>query len=165
LSTKNREGINRPIDTNAQLIKNTSPDKNGEPLVLEREQEFRKAMSLSYLKTEPAEPKPEKIPKPENIAALREALLSVMKQEQPKVQELEKTKEENPTQNIQQVQQNEDNKIHEKVHAVHPDKRTHIDPHQQRDSVPKLNLHTQTHQKHTKEQVSEEMLKDIFKDE
>jgi hypothetical protein len=165
LSTKNREGINRPIDTNAQLIKNTSPDKSGEPLVLEREQELRKAMSLSYLKTEPAEPKPEKIPKPENIAALREALLSVMKQEQPKVQELEKTTEENPTQNIQQVQQNEGNKIHEKVHVAHPDKRTHIDSNQQRDGVSKLNLHTQAHQKHTKEQVSEETLRDIFKDE
>ncbi len=49
----------------------------------EREQELRKAMSLSYLKPEPApqQPKHEKTPKPENIAALREALLSVMKTE------------------------------------------------------------------------------------
>jgi hypothetical protein len=48
----------------------------------EREQELRKAMSLSYLKPEPApHPKHEKTPKPENIAALREALLSVMKTE------------------------------------------------------------------------------------
>lgn len=47
----------------------------------EREQELRKAMSLSYLKTEPSVPKHEKVPKPENIAALREALLSVMKNE------------------------------------------------------------------------------------
>ncbi|MCF7865676.1 MAG: type IV secretory system conjugative DNA transfer family protein [Candidatus Pacebacteria bacterium] len=47
----------------------------------ERESELRKAMSLSYLKTEAPAPKPEKIPKPENIAALREALLSVMKNE------------------------------------------------------------------------------------
>jgi hypothetical protein len=38
-------------------------------------------MSLSYLKTEPTPQKHEKIPKPENIAALREALLSVMKNE------------------------------------------------------------------------------------
>jgi hypothetical protein len=38
-------------------------------------------MSLSYLKTEPSVPKHEKVPKPENIAALREALLSVMKNE------------------------------------------------------------------------------------
>lgn len=48
----------------------------------EREQELRKAMSLSYLKPEPApQPRHEKTPKPENIAALREALLSVMKTE------------------------------------------------------------------------------------
>ncbi len=45
-----------------------------------RENELRKAISLSYLK-EPEEPetkKDDKSPKPENIAALREALLSVM---------------------------------------------------------------------------------------
>lgn len=50
----------------------------------EREQELRNAMSLSYLKTEPTPPKHEKVPKPENIAALREALLSVMNQDQSK---------------------------------------------------------------------------------
>lgn len=47
----------------------------------EREQKLRNAMSLSYLKAEPSTPKHEKVPKPENIAALREALLSVMKTE------------------------------------------------------------------------------------
>ena len=42
-----------------------------------RETELRKAMSLSYLKTEP-EKRESKAPKPENVAALREALLAVM---------------------------------------------------------------------------------------
>ncbi len=41
-----------------------------------REDELRKAMSLSYLKPEVEEDK--KTPKPENLAALREALLTVM---------------------------------------------------------------------------------------
>lgn len=72
----------RSTDSNARLVRSTSPSKDSDQQVgMEREQELRKAMSLSYLKTEPVEPKPEKIPKPENIAALREALLSVMNQE------------------------------------------------------------------------------------
>ena len=48
------------------------PQKNNE-----RENELRNAMSLSYLKPE-QEKKDTKVQKPENIAALREALLAVM---------------------------------------------------------------------------------------
>ncbi len=56
-----------------------SPEQKAEQAKVDndRENELRKAMSLSYLK--PAEPeKNDKAPKPENLAALREALLSVM---------------------------------------------------------------------------------------
>lgn len=45
-----------------------------------REQEFRDAISLSYLKPEPPKVQ-EKDPKPENLSALRDALLAVMKKE------------------------------------------------------------------------------------
>ncbi len=52
-----------------------------------RENEFRKAISLSYLK--PSEPEEkatdDKNPKPENLAALRDALLSVMQSGAPEV--------------------------------------------------------------------------------
>lgn len=44
-----------------------------------RETEFRKAISLSYLKNESEPKNDQKTAKPENVAALREALLSVMK--------------------------------------------------------------------------------------
>lgn len=72
----------RDQDGQTQNHKTSDSQSSGQ-----REQELRKAMSLSYLKTEQqAQPKQEKTPKPENIAALREALLSVMKVEdlQPK---------------------------------------------------------------------------------
>jgi hypothetical protein len=86
-----RQGENRrqdiPLSTTSQdssevqpNIQARGPQKEGIQ-GNEREQELRKAMSLSYLKTEASAPKHEKIPKPENIAALREALLSVMKTE------------------------------------------------------------------------------------
>ena len=82
LSQRSAQSDSRATDSNARLVRSTSPNKdNNQQVSVEREQELRKAMSLSYLKAEPVEPKPEKIPKPENIAALREALLSVMNQE------------------------------------------------------------------------------------
>ena len=112
----------RSADSNARLVKSTSPNKDGDQQVgMEREQELRKAMSLSYLKTEPAEPKPEKIPKPENIAALREALLSVMNQESsvPKVSVAD-------TMNIAEVRANK-----EKAHS------SHLERHPSRGSVEK----------------------------
>ncbi len=63
-----------------QRITQTNSQNNSQ----QKENEFRKAISLSYLKTEtPAEPKQEKKPKPENVAALREALLSMMKDAAP----------------------------------------------------------------------------------
>lgn len=47
-----------------------------------REVELRKALSLSYLKPEPEVKNDQKAAKPENVAALREALLTVMKEAQ-----------------------------------------------------------------------------------
>ncbi len=51
-----------------------------------RETELRKAISLSYLKAEPEVKNDQKTPKPENVAALREALLTVMKETQAQTQ-------------------------------------------------------------------------------
>ncbi|MES3005358.1 MAG: type IV secretion system DNA-binding domain-containing protein [Patescibacteria group bacterium] len=45
-----------------------------------REDQLRKAVSLSYLKSEPETKNDQKQAKPENVAALRDALLSVMKE-------------------------------------------------------------------------------------
>jgi Type IV secretion-system coupling protein DNA-binding domain len=71
----NRDAQPQPISS--ELRPNSIPNSKA-PKNDQREQDLRKAMSLSYLKPEPPVQK-DKTPKPENIAALRDALLSVMK--------------------------------------------------------------------------------------
>lgn len=125
----------------------------------EREQELRKAMSLSYLKNEPTPPKHDKVPKPENIAALREALLSVMKQEQP--QNLNQNQggqmlgaSSTPATPIEQKK--EENSTVASAEKV--EKRSH------REHV-KSAQHTSTQTSETKsKEVEEKVLKNIFED-
>ncbi len=116
----------------------------------EREQELRNAMSLSYLKTEPTPPKHEKVPKPENIAALREALLSVMNQDQSKnlIQNEEK-------QSVTPVPETPvDHKKEEKS-----------DPSEKSETKPTAHTKpndTRVSEKNDKKEVQESELKDIF---
>ena len=68
-----QQTVKRPeFDVKTATSSTIQPQKNNE-----REKELRNAMSLSYLKPE-QEKKDTKVQKPENIAALREALLAVM---------------------------------------------------------------------------------------
>ncbi len=144
----------RSTDSNARLVRNTSPNKNDNQQVgVEREQELRKAMSLSYLKTEPAEPKPEKIPKPENIAALREALLSVMKNEGiTSAQTVSPSTVPSPTSapvsEIKQQPANINSSVHQSAHAPK--------------TAPDEKVRKETVDKKDVREVNESELKDIF---
>ncbi|MDQ5912480.1 MAG: hypothetical protein QG568_695, partial [Patescibacteria group bacterium] len=172
----------RSTDSNARLVKSTSPNRDGDQQVgVEREQELRKAMSLSYLKTEPAEPKPEKIPKPENIAALREALLSVMNQESsaPKTvitdtisnQEKSHSSHLEKESSVSSVEKNAHNShesgVHVETHSnAHAGSSTSSSTHHVSSHSPRGSHHHKQDAEHsreqTREQVSEEALKSVF---
>lgn len=138
----------RSTDSNARLVKSTSPNRDGNQQVgVEREQELRKAMSLSYLKTEPAEPKPEKIPKPENIAALREALLSVMNQESsaPKTNLTETSNNQEKTYSINLDKESIENSAEKNVHNTHSSTHNTHSTHQTHESGMRTKTHSNPH--------------------
>ncbi|MBU3668632.1 MAG: type IV secretory system conjugative DNA transfer family protein [Candidatus Taylorbacteria bacterium] len=104
-----------------------------------RENKLREAMSLSYLKPEVEEDK--KAPKPENLSALRDALLSVMKSA-PASQQQEEVKT---------------------VEASKPDP---VVEHKKSDHVIKQQEHHASKHVHVskKEEVAEDVLRSIFND-
>lgn len=92
-----------------------------------RENEFRKAVSLSYLKNDNETKNDQKQAKPENIAALRDALLSVMKDAVPQTSNssiIKSTEDISPTQVENKVKSErshqgtdfQDTAGHQKVH-------------------------------------------------
>ena len=69
-----------PISSSASVAVRPTPAQITKAEGVARENDLRKAISLSYLKSEPEAVKnDQKQARPENVAALREALLSVMK--------------------------------------------------------------------------------------
>ncbi len=174
----------RSIMNSSERTSNTTNgpaiEKNRPKVVDVREQELRKAMSLSYLKSEPTESKKtDRIPNTENIAALREALLSVMKQEQggdkkqsqdettPSLGEfVYKKKSEDGLDKSSRVMEegNDDKKLHQNSsHVNHKSHTNHPVHSNSMHGTGEENKHMRqsTGQKAV-EQVTEEALRDIF---
>ena len=118
VSTPNNLGAHAPFNPNRRAVPNSD-------IADKRENKLREAMSLSYLKPEEPTQK-EKTPKPENIAALREALLSVMRpsdlksDSQPTEQKVQSEKVE-----VQQSTQPEQKQSHQAVPVNHNNHGTH----------------------------------------
>jgi hypothetical protein len=72
-------GMDRPQSSGANQSMERS-NRTPSPNATARESELRKAVSLNYLKQEAEVKNDQKQAKPENVAALRDALLSVMKE-------------------------------------------------------------------------------------
>jgi hypothetical protein len=149
-----------------------------------RENKLREAMSLSYLKPEDAEDK--KTPKPENLAALREALLNVMKpstiqESSSSASNKESVEKKENTNEVIHVKQNHHKQSapqqsHGSVHKaesspVHVSAGAHTQPHQKKETA-RTDLNTDLEKNNSKasiskstNEVAEDILKNIFADE
>ncbi len=176
----------RPIQRPQQPVQKTEVRSQAPQMSkdAERENELRKAMSLSYLKPE-QEKKDNKAPKPENIAALREALLSVMGTNPPAV-ELQQKDTSQPTNTHTHHGHNPDRqhipmnteKKEEHSHVVHPPIKKHNPSFNQPNETlsekveKKKEEHDSSHHakhqpehKKEKNEVTEDLLKKIFDEE
>jgi hypothetical protein len=151
--------VKRPDFDVKTATSSSQPQKN-----TEREKELRNAMSLSYLKPE-QEKKDTKAQKPENIAALREALLAVMG-----TGAVEAIKDEShqPASVVQVEKKDEGQSIHPPIkphnHSPHHKLETLSEKVEHRANV---QAQKQGHQpkidvKPKKEEVTEELLQKIF---